>query len=83
MVGQGPAVLAAGTGWVGCCFQFSSILSFLLYLQQVQDGWAAVFNSVYPIFPALLHLSGVTAQHDHNIFSWDVKLELIHSLEYR
>ena len=39
MVGQGPAVLATGAGWVGCIF--SSRLSFLPFLMShlLGDGW--------------------------------------------
>ena len=42
MVGQGPAVLAAGAGWVGCFFFFFlSRLSYLPYLMPhlLGDGW--------------------------------------------
>ena len=41
MVGQGPAVLAAGAGWVGCFLFFSSRLSYLLFLMPhlLGDSW--------------------------------------------
>ena len=42
-VGQGPAVLAAGVGWVGCffCLFFKSRLSYLPCLMHhlLGDGW--------------------------------------------
>ena len=41
MVGQGPAVLAAGAGRVGCFLFFSSRLSYLPFLMPhlLGDGW--------------------------------------------
>ena len=42
MVGQGPAVLAAGTGWVGYVLSFyESRLSYLPFLipHLLGDGW--------------------------------------------
>ena len=45
MVGQGPAVFAAGAGWVGyvvfCLFFFKSRVSYLpfLMLHLLGDGW--------------------------------------------
>ena len=42
MVGQGPAVLAAGMGRVGCFYIFSSRLSYFPFLmpQLLGDGWS-------------------------------------------
>ena len=41
IVGQGPAVLAAGAGRVGCLYFFSSRLSYLPFLMPhlLEDGW--------------------------------------------
>ena len=41
MVGQGPAVIAAGAGWVGYIFCFKSRLSYLPFLMPhlLGDGW--------------------------------------------
>ena len=59
MVGQGPAVLAAGAGWVGyvlfVCF-FKSRLSYLPFLMPhlLGDGWTLKYCGLGRSNPAVV-----------------------------